>query len=91
MEEWIHPERTIDDVGRCCHCGRTFVDVPDLQGELLPGNSPLRLTQYRQGAETTLGEWCSGECFQRDIGHHPWAATTRVSSTQPGVPSGDTR
>ena len=80
--EELQPEDA--EIGACQRCGTTFPDVYDFQGAILPDYVPLRLVEYRERNESTLGEWCSRACFLDEIMHDPQSITRRVTPTPSG-------
>jgi len=70
-----------EPIGTCQRCGRTFVDVFDFQGGLLPDYLPLRLVEYRGGEEATLGEWCGRDCLLDEVTQDPVSVIRRLRPT----------
>lgn len=78
METRCRPERDLEGTGICQRCGKTFVDVFDFQGQILPTYAPVRLVERRDGEETILGEWCSHSCFLDEAHGDLESMTTRI-------------
>ncbi len=83
MEPQEDGEQVHEPVGICQRCGKTFIDVFDFQEDVLPDYVPLRLIEYRETNESTLGEWCSRACFIEEIHHDPQSIIRRVTSISP--------
>jgi len=80
--EELQPEDS--EIGTCQRCGTTFTDVYDFQGDVLPDYVPLRLVEYRERDESTLGEWCSRACFLDEVRNEPQSIIRRVTPTPSG-------
>ena len=78
METRCRPERDSEGTGICQRCGKTFVDVFDFQGDVLPAYVPVRLVERQEGEDTILGEWCSHSCFLDEAHRDLESMTKRI-------------